>query len=52
MFNKRVDVAFRMWLNGHGGDGLMVGLETLVVFSNLSGSMTVKKQLRALNIMA
>ena len=29
MFKKRVDVALRDVVNGHGGDGLTVGLDDL-----------------------
>ena len=35
VFMKRADVALRDMVSGHGGDGLMVELDNLVVFSTL-----------------
>ena len=35
---KRVDVALRDMVNGHGGDGLMVGLDDLSGLPNLNDS--------------
>ena len=37
VFKKRVDVALKDVVSGHGGDGL--GLAVLVVFSNLGDAM-------------
>ena len=39
VFNYRVDVALRDVVSAHGGDGLTVGLNDLVVFSSPNSSM-------------
>lgn len=39
LFKKRVDVALSDTVSGHEGDGLAVGLDNLVVFSNLNDFM-------------
>jgi len=39
VFKKRANVALRDMVSGHGGIGLIVGLEILMVFFNLSDSM-------------
>jgi len=36
---KRVDVALRDMVSGHGGDGLMVGLDAVSCLLNLNDSM-------------
>jgi len=42
VFKKRVNVALRDVVSGHGGDGMVVGQMILVVFSNLNDSMIVR----------
>jgi len=39
VFKKHVDVALRDIISEHGGDGLMIGLDDLGVFSNLNDSV-------------
>ena len=39
VFKKYVDVALRDIISEHGGDGLMIGLDDLGVFSNLNDSV-------------
>ena len=39
VFKNRVDVALRDMVSGHGGDGLVLDLMLLVVFSNLNDSV-------------
>ena len=41
VFKKHGDVSVRETVSGHGGDGLMVGLVIVEVFSNLSNSMVL-----------
>ena len=38
VLKNRVDVALRDMVSGHGGGGLVVGLDDLEVFSNLNDS--------------
>ena len=42
MFQKRVDVALRDVVSGHGGDRLMVGPGILEVFSIFNDSMNIE----------
>lgn len=39
MFKKQVDVALWDMASRHGGDGLMVGLDSFRVLSNLNDSI-------------
>ena len=41
VFKKRVNVALRDTVSGHGGDGLELDLVILVVVSNLHDSLMV-----------
>ena len=38
-FKNHIDVALRDMVSGHDGDGLMVGIDDFVVFSNLDNFM-------------
>ena len=43
VFKKRVVVALRDVVSGHGGDGLMVGLDDLCDFFHPNDSMSICK---------